>query len=194
MSHLRRTPPSKEALRHSGGDRRLWTSATVTLYLEVELSRERRPGTEQNTSVGLDTIPSRDSLWKGTPIWLPLGWVTGPAQERPGDIWIHFKFATELLLMGLIKVLQMQYLLHCHNHTLFICFIIGHQFSPWSGISQGCFLHILDLLTFKLKLQLWKQAFCAFIKKLSIQLESSYNLFLFNVCWELGITTILHAW
>lgn len=109
MSHLRRTPPSKEALRHSGGDRRLWTSATVTLYLEVELSRERRPGTEQNTSVGLDTIPSRDSLWKGTPIWLPLGWVTGPAQERQGDTWIHFRFATELLIMGLIKVLQMQY-------------------------------------------------------------------------------------
>lgn len=86
MPHLRSTPPSREALRHSGGDRRLWTSATVTLYLEVELSRERRPGTEQNTSVGFDTIPNRDSLWKGTPIGLPLGWVTGPAQERWGNV------------------------------------------------------------------------------------------------------------
>lgn len=50
--YLRRTPPRSEALRHSGGESRLWTSATVTLYLDVELSRLRRPGTEQNTSVG----------------------------------------------------------------------------------------------------------------------------------------------
>ena len=77
-SDLRRTPPSREALRHSGGERRLWTSATVTLYLEVELRRERRPGTEQNTSVGLDTIPSRDSFWKGRPSMFPLGRETGP--------------------------------------------------------------------------------------------------------------------
>lgn len=57
-SHLRRTPPSREALRHSGGERRLCTSPTVTLYLEVELSSERRPGTEQKTSAGLDTAPT----------------------------------------------------------------------------------------------------------------------------------------
>lgn len=56
-SHLRRTPPSREALRHSGGERRRCTSPTVTLYLEVELSSERRPGTEQKTSAGLDTAP-----------------------------------------------------------------------------------------------------------------------------------------
>lgn len=56
-AHLRRTPPSREALRHSGGDSRRCTSPTVTLYLEVELSRERRPGTEQKTSAGLDTEP-----------------------------------------------------------------------------------------------------------------------------------------
>lgn len=56
-SHLRRTPPSREALRHSGGERRRCTSPTVTLYLEVELSSERRPGTEQKTSAGLDTMP-----------------------------------------------------------------------------------------------------------------------------------------
>ncbi|KAG7225404.1 hypothetical protein INR49_027393 [Caranx melampygus] len=56
-SHLRRTPPSREALRHSGGERRRCTSPTVTLYLEVELSSDRRPGTEQKTSAGLDTLP-----------------------------------------------------------------------------------------------------------------------------------------
>lgn len=56
-SHLRRTPPNREALRHSGGASRRCTSPTVTLYLEVELRRERRPGTEQNTSPGLDTEP-----------------------------------------------------------------------------------------------------------------------------------------
>lgn len=48
-------PPKSEALRHSGGERRLFTSAMVTLYLEVELRRDRRPGTEQNKSVGLTT-------------------------------------------------------------------------------------------------------------------------------------------
>ena len=50
-TNRRRTPPSNEALRHSGGARRLCTSATVTLYLDVELRSDRRPGTEQNRSV-----------------------------------------------------------------------------------------------------------------------------------------------
>src|SRR6218665_280974 len=51
-TYLRRTPPSSDALRHSGGERRRWTSATVTLYFEVELSSDRRPGTVQKTSEG----------------------------------------------------------------------------------------------------------------------------------------------
>ena len=55
--YLLSTPPSSEALRHSGGDSLLWTSPTVTLYLEVELRRERRPGTEQNTSLMLTVTP-----------------------------------------------------------------------------------------------------------------------------------------
>lgn len=86
-SDLRKTPPKRDALRHSGGDRRLWTSATVTLYFEVELSKERRPGTEQNTSVGFDTMPSRDSFWKGRPSALPLGSVTGPGGCRKKCRW-----------------------------------------------------------------------------------------------------------
>lgn len=57
VTHLRRTPPSREALRHSGGESLLCTSPTVTLYLEVELSRDRRPGTEQNTSFTLTVTP-----------------------------------------------------------------------------------------------------------------------------------------
>lgn len=64
-SYLRRTPPSREALRHSGGESRLCTSATVTLYLDVELSRESLPGTEQNTSLGLITTPINPSFWQG---------------------------------------------------------------------------------------------------------------------------------
>jgi hypothetical protein len=52
VSYLRKTPPNKEALRHSGGASLRCTSATVTLYLEVELSKESLPGTEQNTSDG----------------------------------------------------------------------------------------------------------------------------------------------
>lgn len=51
-TYLLKTPPSSEAFRHSGGDSRRCTSPTVTLYLDVELSSDRRPGTEQNTSVG----------------------------------------------------------------------------------------------------------------------------------------------
>jgi hypothetical protein len=51
--YLRRTPPSREAFRHSGGFNRRWISPTVTLYFEVELSRLRRPGTLQNSSFGL---------------------------------------------------------------------------------------------------------------------------------------------
>lgn len=54
-SYLLKMPPKSEALRHSGGERRLFTSAMVTLYLEVELRRDKRPGTEQNKSVGLTT-------------------------------------------------------------------------------------------------------------------------------------------
>lgn len=55
LSYLLKMPPKSEALRHSGGERRLFTSAMVTLYLEVELRRDKRPGTEQNKSVGLTT-------------------------------------------------------------------------------------------------------------------------------------------
>ena len=64
-TYLLRTPPRSEALRHSGGERRLWTSATVTLYFDVELSRERRPGTEQKTSPG--TMPRSPLTW--WPAW-----------------------------------------------------------------------------------------------------------------------------
>ena len=63
QSYLLKTPPNKEALRHSGGDSLLCTSPTVTLYLEVELRRDRRPGTEQNTSfIFTVTPPIRPSL------------------------------------------------------------------------------------------------------------------------------------
>lgn len=61
--YLLRTPPRREALRHSGGESLLCTSPTVTLYLEVELRRERRPGTEQKTSLGFVTPPIRPSLF-----------------------------------------------------------------------------------------------------------------------------------
>lgn len=54
-------PPRMEALRHSGGDRRRCSSETVTLYLELDERRERRPGTEQNTSVGI-AAPRRASF------------------------------------------------------------------------------------------------------------------------------------
>lgn len=51
-SHLRRTPPSREAFKHSGCESLLRISPTVTLYFEVELRRDSLPGTQQNTSDG----------------------------------------------------------------------------------------------------------------------------------------------
>lgn len=66
MYHLLSTPPRSEAFRHSGGDSRLCTSATVTLYLDVELSRDSLPGTEQKTSLGFMTDPTM-SFWQGRP-------------------------------------------------------------------------------------------------------------------------------
>lgn len=59
----------------------------MTLYLDVELSRDSRPGTEQKTSVGFDTMPSRDSFWKGRPSELPLGRVTGPGWCENKHCW-----------------------------------------------------------------------------------------------------------
>lgn len=50
-------------MRHSGGESLLCTSPTVTLYLEVELRRESRPGTEQKTSLGFVTPPIKLSLF-----------------------------------------------------------------------------------------------------------------------------------
>lgn len=83
QTHLLSTPPSSEALRHSGGERRLCTSATVTLYFDVELRRDRRPGTEQNTSFGLTTPPKRPSLFTGmAETLLFLDKDTGPKAEK----------------------------------------------------------------------------------------------------------------
>lgn len=83
--HLLSTPPSSDALRHSGGESRRCTSATVTLYFEVELRRERRPGTEQKTSLGFTTPPKRLSLLIGmaeTALLLDLDRDTGPAETE----------------------------------------------------------------------------------------------------------------
>lgn len=70
-------------MRHSGGERRLCTSATVTLYFDVELRRDRRPGTEQKTSFGFTTPPKRPSLFMGmAETLLVLDKETGPGEEK----------------------------------------------------------------------------------------------------------------
>lgn len=68
VAYLRKTPPRSEALRHSGGERRRWTSPTVTLYLEVDDRSESRPGTEQNTSVG-ETGPDSNTSDDAAPFY-----------------------------------------------------------------------------------------------------------------------------
>lgn len=63
----------------------------MTLYFDVELRRDRRPGTEQNTSLGLTTPPKRPSLFTGiAETLLFLDKDTGPIareeeRERGGD-------------------------------------------------------------------------------------------------------------
>lgn len=55
----------------------------MTLYFEVELRSERRPGTEQKTSLGFTTPPKRLSLLMGmaeTALLLDLDRDTGPAE------------------------------------------------------------------------------------------------------------------
>lgn len=77
-------------MRHSGGERRRCTSATVTLYFEVELRRDRRPGTEQKTSLGFTTPPKRLSLLIGmaeTALLLDLDRDTGPAETQRRRLW-----------------------------------------------------------------------------------------------------------
>ena len=83
--YLRSTPPRREALRHSGGKRRLCTSPMVTLYFDVEERRESLPGTEQKTSeeetvagptrrpppLGLQSSPRRPQTTCGSPPHYP---------------------------------------------------------------------------------------------------------------------------
>ena len=79
MTYLLKTPPNSDAFKHSGGESLLWTSATVTLYLEVELSNDNRPGTEQKTSPGI--IP-RWCIWPSFDV-IPCAWAwwTDPTWE-----------------------------------------------------------------------------------------------------------------
>ena len=87
-TYLLSTPPKRDAFRHSGGESLRWTSATVTLYLEVELNNDSRPGTEQNTSPGIilrwciwlsfDAIPCGWPWWTD-PTWEWWWWCTIPA-------------------------------------------------------------------------------------------------------------------
>lgn len=57
-----RTPPKSDAFRHSGGDNLRCTSAIVTLYFDVLDNKLKRPGTEQNTSLGEPTLKLLGSL------------------------------------------------------------------------------------------------------------------------------------
>lgn len=61
-AYRRKTPPSSDAFKHSGGDNLRCTSAIVTLYLDVLDNRLKRPGTEQNTSLGEPTLRLFGSL------------------------------------------------------------------------------------------------------------------------------------
>ena len=60
-TYLLKTPPRRDAFKHSGGESLRWTSATVTLYFDVELSKDSLPGTEQKISTG-EVASKRPSL------------------------------------------------------------------------------------------------------------------------------------
>ena len=100
--NLLRTPPKREAFKHSGGDRRLCTSATVTLYFEVEDSKESRPGTEQKMSVGTDIPPAP----KPTPASLKNGSCFAFMAETNTIPSSHAKKRAQGLLTSLISKLQ----------------------------------------------------------------------------------------
>ena len=76
-THLRMMPPRREALRHSGGASRRRTSATFTLYFELEASSERRPGTLQKRSDGCRPLGSSASLSSHSALTPPAGTDSG---------------------------------------------------------------------------------------------------------------------
>ena len=71
LTYLRKTPPKRDAFKHSGGDNLLCTSATVTLYFDVELSKDSLPGTEQKISTGV-VANKRPSLLLGSLALIPV--------------------------------------------------------------------------------------------------------------------------
>lgn len=71
-------------MRHSGGESRRCTSPTVTLYLDVELSNDKRPGTEQKTSLGLLMPPTRLSLASERVERLPALEEMGTVEQKQG--------------------------------------------------------------------------------------------------------------
>lgn len=71
-------------MRHSGGESRRCTSPTVTLYLDVELSNDSRPGTEQKTSLGLLMPPTRLSLARERAERLPALEGMGTVEQKQG--------------------------------------------------------------------------------------------------------------
>lgn len=72
-------------MRHSGGESRRCTSPTVTLYLDVELSKDSRPGTEQKTSLGLLMPPTRLSLARERAERLPALEGMGTVEQKQGE-------------------------------------------------------------------------------------------------------------
>ena len=112
MTHLLRTPPRREALRHSGGANLLWTSAMVTLYFEVEESSESRPGTEQKTSEesagrrrppsrGLQSSPLRPQTTCGSPPhylhYLPSSFLMASGTSGARKAWLRPPWYTSSL-------------------------------------------------------------------------------------------------
>ena len=93
ITYLRRTPPKSEAFKHSGGCNRRWTSATVTLYFEVELNKESLPGTEQKISVGAaDMIPSLPAFWSLARIPAMKFVASSSIWNDKGALWISSSF------------------------------------------------------------------------------------------------------
>ena len=76
--YLLSIPPSTEALRHSGFERRLRTSSKETRYFCVALNKERRPGTRQNSSSSVEV------LWKLVDFWSGASFSSGSGVE-PGE-------------------------------------------------------------------------------------------------------------
>ena len=135
--YLLRSPPSRDAFRHSGGESLLCTSETVTLYFDVELSKESLPGTEQNTSLANELYwfmaPPPKVLAHRGPALEHIPPPTPPSPPKPTPTlmshWACWACSRGDTSSALAEAASHQLLHHIHCHTR-----LGRGCSDWTAL------------------------------------------------------------